>query len=81
MTEPVNLAPAPPPDLADDPHQATACCVRHRRIVRWIPAPGWWIHTDHRSCGGCWGAPDPLGYDWMPNLPGYAGYSPGRYLR
>ena len=24
----------------------TACCVRHKRLVRWIPAPGWWIHDD-----------------------------------
>jgi hypothetical protein len=25
-------------------------CVRHRRLVRWIPAPGWWIHDDNRTC-------------------------------
>jgi hypothetical protein len=24
-----------------------ACCVRHRRRVRWIPSPGWWIHDDN----------------------------------
>jgi hypothetical protein len=24
---------------------ATACCVAHRRVVRWTPAPGWWVHA------------------------------------
>jgi hypothetical protein len=66
-----------PVTLPDNPAEAAACCVQHRRLIQWIPAPGWWIHyPDCRTCRGCWGASDPLGrYDWLPNLPGYAGYS------
>jgi hypothetical protein len=25
-----------------------ATCLAHRRKVKWIPAPGWWIHDDSR---------------------------------
>lgn len=25
-------------------------CVAHRQRVHWIPAPGWWIHADNRTC-------------------------------
>lgn len=49
---------------------ATACCVAHRRRVRWISAPGWWIHDDDlpstghrgdpRGCSGMWDAPAPI---------------------
>jgi hypothetical protein len=26
----------------------TACCLAHKRKVRWLPAPAWWIHDDYR---------------------------------
>ena len=49
----------------------TATCLRHRRLVRWIPAPGWWIHddglphttgnpTDPRGCSAMWHAKAPI---------------------
>lgn len=49
----------------------TATCLRHRRLVRWIPAPGWWIHdddlphtsgnpTDPRGCSAMWDAKAPI---------------------
>ena len=25
---------------------ATATCVAHRRLVRWLPSPCWWYHDD-----------------------------------
>lgn len=52
--------------------EATACCVAHGLLVRWIPAPGWWIHDDNTTCTGCWQAPAPLQTGWLPHLPGYA---------
>lgn len=44
---------------------ATATCLRHRRLVRWIPAPGWWIHSGdlpgrNESCSGMWDLPAPI---------------------
>ena len=49
----------------------TATCLRHRRRVCWIPAPGWWIHdddlphttgnpTDPRGCSAMWDAKAPI---------------------
>jgi hypothetical protein len=47
----------------------TACCVRHRRPVRWIPAPGWWVHSDGRTCSALWDAPCGLdGHSHLPRL-------------
>lgn len=40
--------------------EATVCCVAHRRVARWVPAPGWWIHSDHRSCQALWDTPAPI---------------------
>ena len=50
---------------------ATATCLRHRRPVCWIPAPGWWIHDDDgphittgmgdsRTCSAMWDAKAPI---------------------
>jgi hypothetical protein len=25
--------------------EAEAYCLAHRRLVRWMPAPGWWYHA------------------------------------
>lgn len=44
-------------------------CIQHRRQVKWIPAPGWWIHADwplHRldgahTCVAMWDARAPEG--------------------
>jgi hypothetical protein len=49
-------------------------CLAHRRLVEWIPAPGWWIHvkeglpldgldgspTDPRGCRSMWNADAPI---------------------
>ena len=45
--------------------EATATCLRHRRLVRWLPAPGWWTHSDdlpgkNESCSGMWDLPAPI---------------------
>ena len=37
--------------------EAQACCLAHNRPVHWIPAPGWWIHSDYQSCTAMWDAP------------------------
>jgi hypothetical protein len=42
-------------------------CIRHRRRLRWIPAPGWWIHDDNlngpsQSCSAMWSAKAPEGH-------------------
>ena len=35
-------------------------CIAHRERVRWIPAPGWWIHArDLRTCMPMWNANAP----------------------
>lgn len=35
-----------------------ATCLAHRRVVKWIPAPGWWVHAeDSSSCPAMRGAP------------------------
>lgn len=44
---------------------ARATCLAHRRQVRWIPAPGWWIHSDdlpgkNESCRGMWDVVAPV---------------------
>lgn len=50
--------------------EATATCLAHRRLARWIPNPGWWIHEhgyrnaggfgDPRSCSAMWNLPAPI---------------------
>lgn len=45
-------------------------CLAHKRKIRWLPAPGWWIHDDHgrlagnptdpRGCLAMWDAPAPI---------------------
>lgn len=38
-----------------------ATCLAHRRVVKWIPAPGWWVHVaDSSSCSAMRGAPSPV---------------------
>lgn len=46
-----------------------ATCLKHRREVRWIPAPGWWVHTSwyrgyrpepDPTCTGMLAVPSPL---------------------
>jgi len=46
---------------------ATATCLRHRRLVRWMAAPTWWYHADlnlgpaeTRRCGAMWNAKAPI---------------------
>ena len=47
---------------------ATATCLRHRRLVRWMPAPTWWYHDgtisteppETRRCGAMWNAKAPI---------------------
>lgn len=46
---------------------ATATCLRHRRLVRWMAAPTWWYHADFnlgpaetRRCGAMWNAKAPI---------------------
>ena len=40
----------------------TATCLAHRQRVKWIPAPGWWIHVhDSGSCPGMRLASSPAG--------------------
>lgn len=35
-------------------------CIRHRRYLRWIPAPGWWIHDrGSETCSAMWDAKAP----------------------
>jgi hypothetical protein len=36
-------------------------CVAHRRRLTWMPAPGWWIHADNRTCSSMWNARAPKG--------------------
>jgi hypothetical protein len=55
-----------PPDGAD----TVLWCLAHRRKMRWLPAPAWWIHddglpsggnpTDSRGCMSMWSAPAPI---------------------
>ena len=46
---------------------ATATCLRHRRLVRWMAAPTWWYHADFnfgpaetRRCSAMFNANAPL---------------------
>ena len=41
-------------------------CLMHRRPLRWMPAPAWWIHDDRlhsvpETCMGMWNAKAPPG--------------------
>jgi hypothetical protein len=45
-------------------------CLAHRRKMKWLPSPAWWIHDDGRpstgnggdprGCSSMWGAPAPI---------------------
>lgn len=46
---------------------ATATCLRHRRLVRWMASPTWWYHADFefgtaesRRCAAMWNAKAPI---------------------
>ena len=49
--------------------ETTAICLAHHRLVRWIPAPGWWIHADdlpgkYQSCMAMWNVRAPIVLVW-----------------
>lgn len=67
----IERAYGPPEDLFEVNGRDTVMyCLAHRRRVRWLPAPAWWIHddglpgggnlTDPRGCMPMWWASAPI---------------------
>jgi hypothetical protein len=71
------LAPAPPPSYATLGRSAVACCLAHRRPVRWLAAPCWWYHfpvprgvaPESRQCRPLLGAKAPIVTIALDGLP------------
>jgi hypothetical protein len=41
----------------------TGCCLAHRQLVRWQPAPLWWHHVHgygDKTCGALWSCASPF---------------------